>query len=102
MSKKNFTFDNGRSGSQSAVSRIDKFMVSQGIGERGGRMEATASIRKLTDHLPLTIKIWGHHPPPSKQTHYFDATLLSKENCNKGLVRGRDKAQHRLGMGHMA
>jgi hypothetical protein len=28
MTKKNFTFDNGRSGAQSAVSRIDKFLVS--------------------------------------------------------------------------
>jgi len=63
MSKKNFTFDNGRSGPQSAVSRIDKFMVSQGIEERGGRMEAAASIRKLSDHSLLTITIWGHHPP---------------------------------------
>jgi len=36
MSKKSFTFDNGRSGHQAAISRIDKFMVSQGIKERGG------------------------------------------------------------------
>ncbi len=87
MSKKNFTFDNGRSGSQLAVSRIDKFMVSQGIEERGGRMEAVASIRKLMDHSPLTIKIWGHHPPLSKQTHYFDAILLSEENCKMELLK---------------
>ncbi len=31
MSKKSFMFDNGRSGHQATVSRIDKFMVSQGI-----------------------------------------------------------------------
>ncbi len=36
MSKKSFTFDNGRSEHQAAVSRIDKFMVSHGIEERGG------------------------------------------------------------------
>jgi hypothetical protein len=87
MSKKNFTFDNGRSGSQSAVSRIDEFMVSQGIEERGGRMEAAASIRKLTDHSPLTIKIWGNHPPPSKQSHYFDAMLLSEESFKMELLK---------------
>jgi exonuclease III len=63
MSKKNFMFDNERSGPQSVVSRIDKFLVSHGIKKKGGRMEAAASIRKLSDHSPLTIKIWGHHPP---------------------------------------
>jgi endonuclease/exonuclease/phosphatase family metal-dependent hydrolase len=82
MSKKSFTFDNGRSGKQAAVSRIDKFMVSQGIEERGGRVESAASIRKLSDHSPLTIKIWGIHPPTKKQTRFFDATLLSEENGN--------------------
>ncbi len=35
MSKKEFTFDNGRAGARSAVSRIDKFMISQDRGTRG-------------------------------------------------------------------
>jgi exonuclease III len=65
MSKKEFTYDNGRSGARSAVSRIDKFIVSQDIEERGGRMEAAASIRKLSDHSPLIITVWGHHPQPT-------------------------------------
>jgi exonuclease III len=65
MSKKSFTFDNRRFGHQAAVSRIDKFMVSQGIEERGGRVESAASIRKLLDHSPLTIKIWGLYTPPN-------------------------------------
>jgi exonuclease III len=70
---KNFTFNNGRSGAQSAVSRIDKFLISQDIEERGGRMEVAASIKKLLDHSPLTITIWGHHPPPNNPTRHFDA-----------------------------
>ncbi|CAK9233232.1 unnamed protein product [Sphagnum troendelagicum] len=86
MSKKNFMLDNGRSGPQSAVSKINKFMVSQGIEERGSRMEAAASIRKLSDHSPLTIKIWGHHPP-SNPTRFFDVTLLSEEKGKSKLLK---------------
>ncbi len=87
MSKKSFTFDNGRSGHQAAVSRIDKFMVSQGIEERGGRVESATSIRKLSDYSPLTIKIWGLHPPPNNQTRFFDVTLLSEENGKAKLLK---------------
>jgi exonuclease III len=87
MSKKSFTFDNGRSGRQAAVSRIDKFMVSQGIEERGGRVESADSIRKLSDHSPLTIKIWGTHPPTKKQTRFFDVTLLSEENGKAEMLQ---------------
>jgi len=36
MSKKAFTFDNGRLGANSAISRIDKFMVSQDLDSKGG------------------------------------------------------------------
>jgi hypothetical protein len=36
MSKKEFTYDNGRKGQGSAVSRIDKFLVSQELEARGG------------------------------------------------------------------
>jgi exonuclease III len=64
MSKKEFTYDNGRSGARLAVSRIDKFLVSQDIDETGGRIEAAASVRKLSDHSPLLIMMWGHPPPP--------------------------------------
>jgi hypothetical protein len=39
MSKKGFTFNNGRSGPRSAVSRIDKFLVTQELDSRGGRIE---------------------------------------------------------------
>jgi hypothetical protein len=86
MTKKNFTFDNGKFGAHSAVSRIDKFLVSQDIKEKGGRMEATASIKKLLDHSPLIITIWGHHPPPNNPSRFFDATLLNEENCKIELL----------------
>jgi hypothetical protein len=44
MSAKEFTFDNGRSGAHSVVSRIDKFLISQDLDSKGGRIEAVASI----------------------------------------------------------
>jgi exonuclease III len=101
MSKKSFTFDNGRFGLQSAVSRIDKFMVSQGIEERGGRVESIASIRKLSDHSPLTIKIWGQHLPHNNNNlaRFFDVTLLSEEKSKAELLKSwsRDAARPSTG-----
>jgi exonuclease III len=58
MSKK-YMYDNGRSGANSAISRIDKFMVSQDIDVRGGRIEIVAFVRKFSNHSPLIITIWG-------------------------------------------
>jgi exonuclease III len=66
MSKKEYTFDNGRKGQGSAVSRIDKFLVSQELDSRGGRIEAAPSIRKISDHSPLVITVWGRTPPHLK------------------------------------
>jgi hypothetical protein len=43
MSKKEYTYDNGRSRARSAVSQIDKFLVSQDIDERGGKIKARPS-----------------------------------------------------------
>jgi len=57
MTKKAFTFDNGRKGQGSAVSRIDKFLVSQKLDTRGGRIEAAPSIQKISDHSPLVLTI---------------------------------------------
>ncbi len=50
-------------------------------------MESTASVRKLSNHSPLTIKIWGLHPPPNNQTRFFDVTLLSEENGKAELLK---------------
>ncbi|CAK9262234.1 unnamed protein product [Sphagnum jensenii] len=86
MSRKNFTFDNGRAGLRSSVLRLDKFMVSQEIMERGGRIETAASVRKLSDHSPLVMTVWGNQPPPENPPHYFDISLLAEEELRKEMV----------------
>jgi exonuclease III len=57
MTKKDYTYDNGRVGPRSAVSRIDKFLVSQELESRGGRIETAPSIRRIFDHSPLVMTI---------------------------------------------
>jgi len=60
MSKKEYTFDNGKSGARFAVSCIDKFLVSQDLDTRGaGQIDVVTSICKLSDHSPLVLTIWG-------------------------------------------
>jgi hypothetical protein len=86
MLGKEFTYDNGRAGRTSAISRIDKFMISQTIEERGVRIEAAALMRKLTDHSPLTITIWGRHDAPKNTSSYFDISLLSDEGKKKEML----------------
>jgi hypothetical protein len=86
MSKKELSFDNGRAGRTSAISRIDKFMISQTIDERGGRIEAAASMRKFTDHSPLIIKIWGCHDAPKNTSSFFDVSLLSDKKRKKEML----------------
>jgi len=48
MSKKAYTFHNGRSGSGATVSRIDKYMISQGLESRGGRIEYVVTRSQVT------------------------------------------------------
>jgi len=86
LSKKEFTYDNGRVGATSAMSRIDKFMVSQTLEERGERIEVAASVRKLTDHSPLLIMIWGQHNAPSNPPRFFDISLLSDEKSRQEML----------------
>ncbi len=90
MSKKEFTFDNERVGACSVVSRIDKFMISQDIEERGGRIETAASVRKLSDHSPLIITMWGHHPPPGNPTRYFDTSILNEDESKRKMLEAWD------------
>ncbi len=85
MSKKDFTFNNGRSGTRSAVSRIDKFLVSQEGEERGGKIEAAASVRKLTDHLLLVITVWGHHPPQQPLTIFRRLSADGREEQERTI-----------------
>ncbi len=86
LSKKEFTFDNGRLGASSTLSRIDKFLVSQSVEERRGRIEAAASVRKLSDHSPLVISVWGRHlDAPRNRPGYFDSSFLSEVEGRKEL-----------------
>ncbi|CAK9251316.1 unnamed protein product [Sphagnum jensenii] len=86
LSKKEFTYDNGRARATSTVSRIDKFMVSQTLEERGGRIEATASMRKLSDHSPLIITIWGQHNTPNNPPRFFDIFLMSDKRSKQKML----------------
>jgi hypothetical protein len=79
MFAKKFTFDNERSGAHSAVSRTDKFLVSQDLDSRGGRIEVATSIQKFSDHFPLVLSIWGQLAILDKLSHYFDSSLLEDE-----------------------
>ncbi len=87
MSKKNYTFNNGRSGPGSVVSRIDKFLVSQDLDSRGGRIEAPPSIRKMFDHSPLVMTIWGLTTAPLITNPYFDTSLLRDEDSRTALLK---------------
>jgi endonuclease/exonuclease/phosphatase family metal-dependent hydrolase len=86
MSKKEFTFDNGRKGQGAAVSRIDKFLVSQELDSRGGRIEAAPSIRNISDHSPLVLTIWGRPAAPPKSSTFFDTALLTEEATRTALL----------------
>ncbi len=86
LSRREFTFDNGHSGASLAMSRIDKFLVSQSVEEKGRRIEAAASVRKLLDHSPLVISIWGEHQEAlGNCTRFFDTFFLSEESGRKEL-----------------
>ncbi len=87
MSKKAYTFDNGRSGSGTAVSRIDKYMISQGLESRGGRIKSAASIEKFSDHSPLLISIWGQATDAVNPSYYFDTSLLEDAKAKAELLQ---------------
>jgi exonuclease III len=76
MTAKEFTFDNGRSGPSSTVLHIDKFSISQNLDTQGRRIEAAISIRKLLDHSPLVLTIWGWPIAPDRTNCYFDPSVL--------------------------
>jgi hypothetical protein len=87
LSKKTFTYDNGQQGPSSVLTRIDKFLVSQSVEERGGQIEITPSIRKISDHSPLTIKIWGQQrAEQGNRPSYFDLSLLGEEKGREKLL----------------
>jgi hypothetical protein len=87
MTKRDYTYDNGRVGLGSAVSRIDKFLVSQEINSRGGRIEAAPSIRRISDHSPLVMTIWGRTSAPPTIAPYFECSLLREEESRTALLK---------------
>ncbi len=87
MSKKAYTYDNGRFRASSTISSIDKFLVSQDIDSRGGRIESATSVRKLSDHSPLIITIWGQLATPNNLACYFDSSLLGEEESKEEMVQ---------------
>jgi exonuclease III len=86
MTKKAFTFDNGRMGAGSTVSRIDKLLVSQEIEARGGGIESAPSMRRISNHSPLVMTIWGRTSTPPTATHYFDLSLLKEKESRDALL----------------
>jgi hypothetical protein len=60
-------------------------MVSQTLEERGGRIEVVALVRRLTDHSPLVITIWGQHNAPNNPPRFFDISLLSEERSRQEM-----------------
>ncbi len=93
MSEKEFTFDNGRKGQGSAVSKIDKFLISQELDARGGRIEATPSIRKISDHSPLVLTIWGRNPALPTPATYFNIVLLREADNRSALLEAWSSTQ---------
>jgi hypothetical protein len=87
MSAKEFTFDNGRSSARLAVSCINKFFISQDLDSRGGKIEATISIRKFSHHSPVVLSIWGELAIIDKLSHYFDSSLLEDEKRRTKMLQ---------------
>jgi hypothetical protein len=87
MSKKEYTFDNGSSGAHSAVSHINKFIVSQDLDTRQWQIEIATSVHKLSNHSPLVLTIWGQPTESSKQNKYFDSSLLRVETCKATMLK---------------
>ncbi|CAK9869616.1 unnamed protein product [Sphagnum jensenii] len=66
--------------------KTGQIMVSQEITKRGGRIESATSVRKLSNHSPLVMTVWGNHPPLENLPHYFDISLLAEEELRKEMV----------------
>jgi hypothetical protein len=92
MTKKDYTFDNGRVGPRSAIFRIDKFLVSQEFDSKGGRIEVVPSIRRISDHSPLVMTIWGCTSALLTTAPYFDTSLFKEEESRTTLLEAWEGA----------
>jgi hypothetical protein len=61
-------------------------MISQIVEEKGGRIKATDSVRKFSDHSSLIITVCGNQEAPSNSPRFFDTSLLSEEKGRKELL----------------
>jgi hypothetical protein len=56
------------------------------LDNKGGRIEAAPSIRRISDHSPLVLTIWGHPSAPPTPATYFDTALLREEAPRAALL----------------
>jgi hypothetical protein len=61
-------------------------MISQELDARGGRIEADPSIRRISDHSPLVLTIWGRTSAPPTPATYFDIALLREADNMLALL----------------
>ncbi len=47
-------------------------------------------MRKLSDHSPLIITVWGQHTAPNNPPRFFDTSLLSDEKSKKEMLEAWD------------
>ncbi len=81
MSKKAFTFDNGRLGANSAISKIDKFMVSQDLDSRGGENQVRNHNQEVLGSLT------SHHLHLGAGNRHKQASVLLRHL----LIKGREE-----------
>jgi hypothetical protein len=87
MSAKEFTFNNGKFGARSTILRINKFLISQDLNSRGGKIETATLIQKFSDHSPLVLSIWGQPAIPDKSSHYLNSSLLENEKRRAEMLQ---------------
>jgi hypothetical protein len=44
-------------------------------------------VKKLSDHSPLVITIWGQSTTPSNPSHYFDSSFLGEEESKAKMLQ---------------
>jgi len=57
MSKKSFTYDNGREGANAALTKFDKFYMFNGLERLTGKIGILVSFNKIFNHYLITLWI---------------------------------------------
>ncbi len=63
-----------------------RHLVSQELDARGGRIKAAPSIRRISNHSPFVLTIWGRTSGPPTPATYFDIALLKEEDSRSALL----------------